>query len=74
MTNTSDHVTHNQPACENGPLTPSKEVQDAAALLLEHMVIYSLIDRLGDDAANAFIAELSLIADGKAVHGFLIGD
>ena len=41
--------------------------KDAAACLLEHFVIYDLIDRLGRTCADAIIAELSAVAGLPAV-------
>ena len=46
--------------------------QDAAKALLEHIVYHALADRLGVGAADAFIAELALIADGRVRYGALV--
>ena len=42
----------------------------AASMLLEHVVYYALRDRIGEEKADDFIHELTLIADGKVLHGF----
>lgn len=50
------------------------KVQEAARLLLEHVSLYAMSERLGGDAADAFISELALIADGKVRFGALVAN
>lgn len=45
------------------------EPADAARLLLEHIVYYNLADRHGQEFADAFVNELSLIAEGRVLYG-----
>ena len=47
------------------------EPTDAARLLLEHIVYYNLADRHGREFADAFVNELSLIAEGRVLYGAL---
>lgn len=48
-----------------------QKVREAATKLLNHVVIYNLIDRVGVEMADFFIDELVRISDGSVEYGAL---
>lgn len=50
------------------------EEQNAADILLEHISIYAMYDRFGEEFTDAFIDELGRISDGTVLHGRVESD
>lgn len=68
------HFAVSQRRKDHNMANPNPSPEKAAQVLLEHIIYHALADRVGDAAADAFLAELVLIADGKVRHGALVAN